>query len=182
LLLGALALIAGCESSPTKKTPSTTQAAEARSNAASLLYDLLGDEQHVSKLLIVKRDRHELHEVISKISSTADQARKKLEALAREDATLNLKVPALPPGEKQTRESESKARAKELLHSSGADFEFKLLLAQAEALAYAEHLAKVAAQNEPRPEGAKVFSNISAQMGRLHSDVLALLRSPPPAR
>jgi hypothetical protein len=178
-LLCMVALVAGCGSIPTEKTPSPTPSVEARSNAASLLYDLLGDEQHVSKLLIIKRDRHELHEVISRIASTANEARKGLENLARNDPTLNLKGAALPPGEQQARESESKARAHELLHSSGADYEFKLLLAQAEALAYAEHLAKVAAEHEPDRQQLKVFAEISARMSYLHGQVVALMRSPP---
>ena len=148
---------------------------EVRNNAASLLYDLLGDEKNVSKLLIIKRDRRELHDVIKNISATANAARKSIEKLAREDATLDLKASALPAGEKATRESTSKARAKELLQASGAEFEFKLLLTQAEALGYATHLAKVAAENESSPERAKAFAEISAQMQARHRDVLNLL-------
>ena len=148
---------------------------EVRNNAASLLYDLLGDEKNVSKLLIIKPDRRELHDVIKNVSSTADAARKSIERLAREDTTLNLKASVLPPGEKATRESESKARAKELLRASGAEFEFKLLLTQAEALAYATHLAKVAAENESSPDRAKVFAEISGQMEARHRDVVNLL-------
>ncbi|HWN94421.1 MAG TPA: hypothetical protein VNT99_05275, partial [Methylomirabilota bacterium] len=132
---------------------------------------------------IIKRDRRELNEVIKRVSSTADDARKSLEKLAQEDATLNLKNKGLPPGEMATRESAAKAKGKELLHASGADFEFKLLLTQAEALGYAERLALVAAENEPRPGHAKVFANISSQLKARHQEVLILLRSPAvPAR
>jgi len=92
---------------------------------------------------------------------------------------LNLNNTALPPGEKAAREAESKARAGELLRASGAEFELKLLLAQAEALAYARHLAGVAADNETSPERAKVFADISARLQARHQEVLNLLRSPP---
>jgi hypothetical protein len=152
--------------------------AQIRDNALSLLYDLLGDERNVSKLLIIKRDRRELHDVIKSVSTTADAAHKQLEKLSGEDATLNLKTSALPPGDKATRESESKERAHELLKSSGADFEFKLLLTQAEALAYATHLAKVASENESMPGRAKLLSDISAQLRARHQDVIRLLQVP----
>jgi hypothetical protein len=149
-----------------------------RNNAASLLYDLLGDEKDVSKLLIIKRERRELHQVIKEVATTATAVRKRIEKLAQEDPSLNLKDIALPPGEKAARAAESKTRAMELLHASGADFEFKLLLTQAEALAYAVHLAKVAAENETDPERAKEFATISSEMNTLHAKVIGLLHSP----
>lgn len=173
LVIGFLACAVGCQADGLSVTQ--PRGIAARNNAASLLYDLLGDEKNVSKLLIIKRDRQELHDVIKNISATADAARKSLEKLAREDATLDLKASALPPGEKAARESTSKARAKELLQASGAEFEFKLLLTQAEALGYATHLAKVAAENESSPDRAKVLSGISDQMQARHRDVVSLL-------
>jgi hypothetical protein len=167
--------VMGCRSTQTHAASGNV----VRNNAASLLYDLLGDEKNVSKLLLIKRERRELHDVIRNISSTADAARKRLEKLAAEDATLTLKASALPPGEAATRASESKARGSELLHASGADFEFKLLLTQSEALAYAVHLAKVAAENESSPERARVFAEISAELNARHKEVVNLLRSGP---
>ena len=174
VLLGIV--VSGCRSPQPHPAPSVTAAIEVRNNAASLLYDLLGDEKNVSKLLIIKRDREELHRAIKDVSKTADTAHKTLERLAKEDASLDLKRTALPPGEKATREAEGKTRAGELLRASGADFEFKLLLTQTEALGYAENLAKVAAVNDARPEHAAVFREIGAEMHRLHGEVLALLR------
>ncbi len=173
----------GCESfqrrgsSPaTASTNGATSLVETRNNAASLLYDLLGDEKNVSKLLIIKRERRELRDVIKKVSVTAGAVHERLEKLAREDRTLSLKHTALPPGEQATREAESKARGNELLHSSGADFEFKLLLTQAEALGYAQYLALVAAQSEPSPAARQAFLQMSEQMKAVHGEVIALLR------
>jgi hypothetical protein len=177
LLFLCLMAFAHADQSPPRLPAGTSEAAAVRNNAAALLYQLLGDEKDVSKLLIIKRDRRELHQVIKSVASTSDAARKALEKLARGDNTLNLKDTALPPGEKAARASESKTRQGELLHASGADLEFKLLLTQAEALAYAEHLAKVAAQNETVPDRAKIFTTISEQMSALHQQVVSLLRS-----
>jgi hypothetical protein len=168
----------GCSSlhqNPQSSSAPATAASDVRNNAASLLYDLLGDERNVGKLLIIKRDREELHRVIKDISKTAAAAHGRLERFAKEDSQFNLKDTALPPGETATRDAESKARAKEILRASGADFEFKLLLSQAEALAYAEHLASVAAQNESNSKHADAFREISAEMQRLHGQVLELL-------
>src|SRR6185436_16807430 len=58
---------------------------EVRDNAYSLLYDLLSDEQHVSKLLIIKRDRRELNRLIKRISDAAGQGVESLEAFAKQD-------------------------------------------------------------------------------------------------
>jgi hypothetical protein len=148
-----------------------------RNNAASLLRDLLGDEANVSKLLIIKRDRDELNRLIKEISAFALEGVKKLDHLAKEDAALNLRARELPPGEQAARDSIAKARAGELLRASGDDFEFRLLLTQAEALGYAVHLAKIVALHEPNPEHAKIFSDLSREMERLHGDVLKLMRS-----
>jgi hypothetical protein len=164
---------------------SNTDKLRVRNNAASLLYDLLGEEKNVSKLLVIKRDRDELHRVIKHVSSASDEAHKAVGRLAKEDASLNLRDTGLPPGEKATRESESKARASELLHASGDDLEFKLLLTQAEALAYATHLAKVAALNETNPKVVREFSAVRDQMQQLYDEVVGLLKSrrtPPPAK
>jgi hypothetical protein len=172
----------GCESPGSKFSTSSSNeggtSVETRNNAASLLYDLLGDEKNVSKVLLIKRERRELHDVIKRVAETCGVARERLEQLAREDRTLNLKDTALPPGEKATRDAESKARAKQLLHASGADLEFELLLSQAEALGYAQYLALVAARNETTPARRETFLNISDLMKILHGEVTALLREP----
>ena len=168
--------IAGCRSPDVSQHASSPNTV--RSNAASLLYQLLDEEANVSKLLIIKRDREELRRVIKNISSRAEAAHKELTRMAKEDPTLELKRPDLPPGEKAVRESISKKRAGELLRASGTDFEFKLLLTQVEALGYAEHLAKIAALNEPDQRRARVFTSIETQMRGSLEEVIALLRTP----
>ena len=148
-----------------------------RDNAASLLYDLLNDEKNVNKLLIVKRESKALEELIDEISATAAAGAKKLEQLAAADRTLHLDVMELPSGEAATREAIAKTTTSDLLHVKGPDFEFKLLLTQAEALNYGAHLAKVAAANESRPGSARQFSSLSEQLQRLHDRVVARLNT-----
>lgn len=67
LVLGAGLLYAGCASTHKPSTaltvrqkPASLEKLEARNNAASMLYDLLGDEKNVSKILIIKRNGKEL--------------------------------------------------------------------------------------------------------------------------
>ena len=181
----ALILLSGCLSTqPVTSPASADEKLRARNNAASLLYSLLGDEKNVSKLLIIKRDREELHRVIKHIASVCGEAHKNLAQWAKEDSTLNLHDTALPAGEKAARDSTAKARSSELLRTSGDEFEFKLLLTQTEALGYATHLAAVAATNEPQPQRARQFSVIRDQMRQLHGEAEALLKSQrtPPMR
>jgi hypothetical protein len=182
-----LSVITGCESfqrseaaarPAVSSTPTNAAAAAVRNNTASLLYDLLGDEKNVSKLLIIKRDRRELHDVIKRISVASGKAREEMETLARDDRTFDLKQTSLPPGEKAARESISSARTKELLHASGPELEFRLLLTQVEALGYAENLAVVAARNESSAKRAEFFSRLGNEMKTLRTDVIALMRTP----
>jgi hypothetical protein len=107
----------------------------------ALLYQLMGDEQNVSKLLLVKREREELNTLVKSISKAAGDAHKQLEVFGKADSSLNLKANGLPREEVAARESISKAKAKELLTGKGKNFELSLLLSQNEALTYAEHLA-----------------------------------------
>jgi hypothetical protein len=147
-----------------------------RDNCASLLYDLLSDEKNLGKILIIKRESDSLHQLVKQISETSRRGARQLEQLAETDRTLHLQAPGLPSGDAATREAEAETKKNQLLHSKGAEFEFKLLLTQTEALSYGAHLAKVAAQNEPRPENARVFSNIQSELEKLYEQVCVELR------
>jgi hypothetical protein len=143
----------------------------------ALLFDLLGDEKNVSKLLIIKRERAELRELIKEISHRSASAHKELEAFAQADKRLNLKDRGLPGGESKTRESISKARGKQLLGDKGKEFELHLLLTQNEALTYASHLAAVIAAGEPNPARAQFLRELSHSLAQLQERVVAMLLS-----
>src|SRR3954465_13020090 len=130
-----LALTAGCfttaqpqpsQAAAPTRTNSVTAATPSANHSYALIYDLLGDEKNVSKLLIIKRERSELKEVVKAISHTVGEAHKQLEKFGKADAALNLKDKGLPTAETAARESISKAKAKELLTEKGKDFELKL--------------------------------------------------------
>lgn len=146
---------------------------EIRNNAASLLYELLGDEKDVSKILIIKRNSDELGRLIKSVSAAAAVNYKQLKQLAAVDPTLNLNLMALPPGEKAARAAIAKTKERELLSASGREFEFKLLLTQAEALSYGWHLAKIVAENSSSVEQVQKFTALSQQLENLYGRVIA---------
>ena len=152
---------------------------ELRNNSASLLYDLLGDEKNVGKVLVIKGNREELHRLIKTISTVSGDGAKQLERMAKGDPTLNLHAIELPAGENATRDAISKTEEHELLFSSGENFEFNLLLTQADALSYGWHLAKIASENSSQPEQVQEFDSMSEAMQNLYKQVVALMRSPP---
>jgi hypothetical protein len=164
---------------PKNATVISAEKLQMRNNSASLLYDLLGDEKNVGKVLVIKGNREELHRLIKTISAASGEGAKRLEKMAKGDPTLNLHAIELPTGEKATRDAISKTKEHELLFSSGENFEFTLLLTQAEALSYGWHLAKIAAENSSRPEQAREFDSLSVAMEDLYKQVVALMRSPP---
>jgi hypothetical protein len=164
---------------PQKSTPVTSKTFDlpTRNNALALLDELLNEEKHLSKILFIKRESTELNRLVKNISETADAGADQLKALKKNDPALAQVVTALPPGEKATRESIAKVKQHTLLHSSGAELEFQLLLTQAEALGYGSHLALVAAENEPQPARAQEFLALSLRLKSLHGQVLAMLRA-----
>jgi uncharacterized membrane protein YccC len=158
-------------------TESADAKLQSRNNCVSPLYDLLNDEKNLSKLLIVKRESKELNELVKNISAVAGDRVKRLERLTKADRALDLHAMGLPAGEVATRDAAAKTKERELLQAKGADFEFKLLLSQAEALNYGAHLAKVAAENGSQPERAREFSALSEEMKRLQDGVVARLQA-----
>jgi hypothetical protein len=176
-----LALVCGCQT-PAAAPPedSVTGVVSVRNNACSLLYDLLNDERHLSKLLLIKRESRALNSLIKEIAQDTGNAAKRLQQFAAQDPSLNLEVLALPPGERATRQTIAKLKERQLLHQKGAEFEKTLLLTQVEALNYAAHLALVVAQNDSIPTRAQYFSSLSQALSELRERVLQLLFSHAP--
>lgn len=151
-----------------------------RNNAASLLADLLGNDKNIAKILVIKHGSAEMERLIRTISKTAGDGEKQLEALAKSDPTLNLHALDLPPGEAAARAAGSKLTEHELLSSSGAAFEFSLLLTQTQALSYGSHLAQIAAANSSLPEQARAFHSLDVALNALYRQVVARMRALPP--
>lgn len=169
----------GCVHVPKPISPPASEKIAMRNNAASLLYSLLNDEKNVSKILIIKRDSAQLNQIIKAISTMTGSAAVRLTELAKADPALNLQTLELPVGEKAARNAVAKTKTHELLFSSGAEFEFNLLLTQAQALCYGSHLAKVAAENSGEPDQVKAFKAFEIGMNDLYLQVTAMMRGTP---
>lgn len=152
---------------------------ELRNNAASLLVDLLDQEKDLSKILIIKHPSAECERLIKAISKTAGEGTDQLGTLAKADKTLNLHALQLPPGETATRAAVSKTEEHELILTFGTTFELNLLLTQTEALNYASHLAKIAADNSQSPEQQHDFHALDVSLDNLYKKVVAQIRTLP---
>ena len=180
LTAGLLAAVIASGFKPSLQPPSdAAKKLTLRNNAASLLDQLLDDEKSVNLVLLIKGHREELQQLIKKITTTADAGSKELAAIAKSDPVLNLHALDLPAGEKAARAAIETTKEHELLFTSGADFEFTLLLTQADALSYGWHLAQIAADNSSDPAEAKAFTMLSASLQDLYRQTVALMRSPP---
>jgi hypothetical protein len=183
-LLGA-ALLSGCAHTQNAAVnmPDSTEGEKLaqRNNAASLLNDLLNDEKNVNKLLLIKHNSKELGHLIDAVSLSSGDAQKQLEALAKADPQMNLHALELPAGEKATRDAIAKTKEHELLFSSGENFQFQLLLTQADALSYGWHLAGICAKDSSRPEEVRAFTGIRLAMEDLYQQVVTMMKTEPPA-
>ena len=183
-LLPLLIFLCGCTS--LHETSSSTPAPQSNSlegraprayetHGYALLFDLLGDEKNVSKLLIIKRERPEVRDLIRDIAQRCDQAHEELERFAEADPALNLKTNGLPAVEIGTRDAIGKAKAKQLLTEGGKEFELRLLIAQHEALTYGSHLAAAIAKTEANPQRAQFLRRLSSDLEVLENRVSSML-------
>jgi len=182
-LLPLLFLLCGCASfhETSSRTPAPSSA-EGSGNSPrqdtyghALLFQLLGDEKNVSKLLIIKRERTELRDLIRDIAQRCRTAHEELERLAKADSGLNLKTNGLPAVEIGTRDAIGKTKAKQLLTESGKEFELRLLIAQHEALTYGSHLAAAIAKTEANPQRAQFLRRLSSDFEVLENRVSSML-------
>lgn len=182
VVLGVLPLT-GCQTtSVDSQIPAKVQAdhqipPSSRNNGYSLLHQLLDEQKDVSKLRFIKREPADLKELINQIAAASRSGARQLELYAQQDASLVLTDFRLPPAELAARKAMATTKENELLHESGDSFELSLFLAQAEAVSYASHLAKVTAAFEPQSDRAKYLTQLCNQMDRLHRQLLAWMLS-----
>src|SRR6266568_5356379 len=105
LIGGLTLLVCGCVHVASADDPShhSPVSASAHGHGYALLYDLMGDERNVSKLLIVKRGRPELGILIKRISNICGEAHEQLEKFAKAYPQVDLKDQGLPAAEIETR-------------------------------------------------------------------------------
>ena len=175
VMVAVACVLTGCQS-PEAMSPSVSTAAQStRNNSYSLLHQLLDQQKNVGLLRFIKREEDDVKKLVKKIAANSAAGAKLLEEFARHDPPINLDDIRLPSGEAATREAIASTRKKELLGQTGGEFELTLLLTQTAALSYAWHLAKVAGENEPQPDRARVLAGVSEDMENLYHEVFVLL-------
>ena len=186
ITLALLVGTAGCLSQPQPADRNSAPAAiqanahpdiSVRNNALALLQNLLGDEQDVAKVLILKSASDPTRRLLKDISATAKQYHTEIEAIARQLPDYDVKNLDLPSGEVAARKAESKTTEHAILHSHGADFEFEILLSQAQALDYGSHLAGLIAINETNSTRAGQFSALAQELNALYERTALLMKT-----
>jgi hypothetical protein len=142
-----------------------------------LLHQLLDEQKDVSILRFIKKEHSDVKDLTKRIAAASGAGSKLLEEFAKHDPSLRLEDIRLPPGEAATRDAIASTEKEKLLTQSGDEFELTLLLSQTEALNYAWHLAKVAAENDSQPDRARGTEGVSEDMKRLYQEAVALLLS-----
>jgi hypothetical protein len=175
LVLLPLFLASAC--AQTRPPPDAQPAGAPGGSGYALLYELLGQEKDVSKLLIVKRERDDFEAVIDAIAETAGRAYDDLGELGEADPSLNLTDTRLPAGERAAREAISASKRNALLTESGGEFELLMTLAQGEALGYWVGLAESLSKAEPDPARLAFVQALWRDGRRLQDSLLALLRT-----
>jgi hypothetical protein len=143
----------------------------------ALLYDLLGQEKDVDKLLIIKTEHDDFQAIIDAIAERTGRAYEELGALGEADPALNLSDPGLPAGEVAARDAIKAAKQKSLLTENGEELELQLSLAQSEALGYIGGLTEALSRAESDPARLEFTRALWRDARRLHEDLLALLRA-----
>lgn len=168
----AIGWLVGC-ATPTERLPPSQGALP--NHGYALLFSLLGDVRNVSKLLVIKRERPELRELIQGIAAIARRGHEQLEMFARSEPRLDLKGTGLPAAEVAAREAIARGRARELLTEGGKEFELQLLLSQNEALTYAAHLAETLAKTEKDPARSQYLRRLAGELHAAQKKVSAML-------
>src|SRR5262245_24358891 len=169
-----LALAVGCTTAPKPAPVTAGSSVSARNEGYANLYELLGKQRHLGKLLLIKRESSPVHAVVKEIARVSDDGYDQLKKFGKADATLNLTASGLPLAEVKTREAIEATRRKQLLGASGAAFELQLLLSQNEALTYGAHLARVVRTLDDQPARQAALTTLAQQMEQLQEEVLKL--------
>jgi len=171
-------ILGGCQSGPLVGREAVAVGGQStRDNSYSLLHQLLADEKNVALLRFIKREESDVKKLVKKIAARSAAGLKVLKEQAPLPPAINLNDISLPPGEVATRNAIAATKKKQLLGQSGDRFELTLLLTQAEALGYASHLAKVAAETDSRPDRVRALGEIHAEMESLYQELFDLLLS-----
>ena len=136
------ASLASCAASP----PAISGEVGELSEAMALAWKLLADNKSVDGILLLKKPDPAIASLLKEIAKVCGESADRLAAIAARER-IPLDETGLPRAEQRVRSQIAGATTRELLMSSGATFERRVLLTQVEALGYGMALlAEVSAQ------------------------------------
>lgn len=143
----------------------------------SLLYDIVSKQGLAEKILLIKFESKEVKAVIKGVADAAERIQKGLDEMAKKDPRLELKLQPLPLMEVETRKSANFERVKDLLGTSGKEFERLLLLTQSGVLNSERHLSKVLSEKETDKERKAFMQDAYRQIDEQYRKVVQLLEA-----
>ncbi len=177
ILLFALSMTGCFTTQKNMKSGIDSSEVRVRNEGYSLLYRLLSDEGNVDKILYVKSADKPIADFIKEIAATYRDSAEQLKRFQESDPALDVKMKlVLPEIDEKARGAIAFATAKELLTSSGEEFERRLLLTQVSATNYGTHLSRVLLDRETDPQRKAYLENLAERCGDFHERVIALLR------
>lgn len=177
ITLAAIAL-GGCATTQEAVPAANSPPVMIRNEGYSLLYELAGKQKDVGKLLLVKKVSPPVAGEIETIEQIFKQAYDQLNAFAQQDAQLKFGVTHLPVIEQKTRDSIESQTKKDLLLSSGREFETQLLILQVKALQYAAHLARTIDAQEDNRSRKQFLGAFAKQCDEATRKMTALVGKP----
>ena len=163
-------ILAGCTSTP-GPPPAPAGSADAirqLNEGYSLLYKLMSDEGDVGKIFILKRPSETVSAPVKEIGNAAQAARKKMDALAKQDSRLSYQMADLPHIEQRSRDLQASAYSRALLTSGGKEFEARLVFTQMEAMNYAVQLCKALNEKEQDANRKAFLQSLEKQCQEFH--------------
>jgi hypothetical protein len=177
IALAAIWILSGCaifEPGGKEDAPTSVSVAEL-SQGYALLYDLVSKEKRVNLLSMIKKESPELKSLLERVSEASKTTAKELEALAKLNPPLNLKLTHLPRIEEAARESIDKETSKTILNSEGVHMEFTMVSSQLAGMNYAAHLARSLAAGEPNPQRKVFLQRTDRKFSDLHRQMYNML-------
>jgi hypothetical protein len=177
LMLLILLVACGSNSKPAHHEPieGNGGAVHERNEGYGLLYDLMMDESKVDGLLVIKHADEPLGRLIKQISATCRDAKAKLDAFKTEQSRIVFDEPDLPKLEQEARDLESSRDAKNLLLSSGKDFELNLIFTQAQAMGYATNLCQAIAKHDDDSVRREFLTKLGQQFAGFRDQLMGML-------
>jgi hypothetical protein len=129
----------------------------------SLLYKLMSDNSDVGKIFILKHADESVGSLVKEVAGFCQDSKKQLDEFPKKDNHIEFDVADLPKIEQASRDLEASYDEKNLLGSSGKDFELKLLFTQAQAMGYASQLAFALEKQEVDPARKQFLGQVGAR-------------------